>query len=346
MKAQVLTAFDGPRGFELREVASPKITRPDQVRIKVEACGVCHRDITWSRGKFGTPPLPRVMGHEGAGVVLETGSAVQQLRPGERVVHLQFPFCGECEACRAGRPAACEQVRDAIGECCDGAYAGETVLPANIVTRVPEGIGFAEASVIACTLGTAYHALRLYGFEPQGKTVALNGAGGGVGLQAVGVAKALGARVIATTTSPAKADAIRKAGADEVLVDPQARYRKAIGALTQGRGADLFLEIVGAPTLKESLISVRRGGRVVVVGNPEGGSLDFNPGVLILRGELMMYGTMSMTLPELDELLALVAQGKVAPVIDQVVPLAELPAQMQRMEARQSAGRIVVTPGA
>jgi len=284
------------------------------------------------------------MGHEGAGTVIEVGSAVQGFKPGDRVVHLQFPFCGQCESCRSGSPAACPNVRDAIGEVSDGAYAGEVVLPANIVTKIPGDIAFAEASVIACTLGTAYHALRLYGFDPKGKTIALNGAGGGVGLQAIGVAKALGARVIATTTSPAKEDSIRRAGADEVVVEPTSKYRKAIGALTQGRGVDLFLEIVGAPTLQESMLAVRRGGRVVILGNPDGSTCEFNPGVLILRGELMMYGTMSMTLPELDEVLALVAQGKLSPVIDNVVALEDLPAQMLRMESRQSVGRIVVTP--
>lgn len=339
MKAQVLTAFDGPKGFELREVASPTITRPNDVKVKVEACGVCHRDITWCRGKFGNAQLPRIMGHEGAGVVLEVGSAVQGLKPGDRVVHLQFPFCGQCEPCRAGKPAACPNTRDAIGEMCDGAYASEMVLPANIVTKIPEGISFDAASVVCCTLGTVYHALRLYDFDPRGKTIGLNGAGGGVGLQAIQVAKALGARVIATTTSPTKEAVIRQAGADEIVVEPGGAYRKAVVALTGGRGVELFIDIVGAPTLRESMLAV---GRVVVLGNPEGGTFEFNPGILILRGELMMYGTMSMTLPELDEVLALVADGKLSLVIDRVVSLEELPAQMLRMEQRQSVGRIVV----
>ncbi|MGH8031587.1 MAG: alcohol dehydrogenase catalytic domain-containing protein [Luteimonas sp.] len=346
MKAQVLTSFDGPNGLVMREVASPRLTRPDEVKIKIEACGVCHRDITWCRGKFGTADLPRIMGHEGAGVVLEVGSDVHGLAPGDRVVHLQFPFCMQCDACRSGKPAACASIRWAIGEGFDGAYASEVVLPARIVTKIPYGIPFHEAAVVACTLGTAYHALLLNGFEPRGKTIALNGSGGGVGLQTIQVAKLLGARVIATTTSPEKEDSIRRAGADHVVVDPQGNYRKAVMDLTAAQGVDLFVEIVGAPVMRESMLSVRRGGRVVVLGNPEGGTFSFNPGTLIVRGELMMYGTMSVTLPELDEVLRLVAERKITPVIDRVVSLEELPAQMLRMESRGSVGRIVVCPDA
>jgi len=345
MRAQVLSAFDGPAGFEPREVSEPKLTVPSEVRVKVEACGVCHRDITWSSGKFGAAALPRILGHEAAGVVVEVGDDVSGLTPGDRVVHLQFPFCGACEACRSGKPAACDQARRAIGEERDGAYADEVVLPADIVAKIPGDIPSAEAAVTACTLGTAYHALRLYGFDPRGRTVAINGAGGGVGLQALQVARALGARVIATTTSPGKEDAIRQAGAHDVVVAPDGGYRKPITALTEGRGADLFLEIVGAPTMPESLLSVRRGGRVVVLGNPEGGTFELNPGLLILRGELMMYGSMSMTLDELKEVLEIVASGRVSPIIDSVVPLDELSEQMFRMQARESVGRVVVTPG-
>jgi len=344
MKAQVLESFEGPRGFQLQDVEEPRIDAADEVKIEVQACGVCHRDITWSRGKFGRPELPKILGHEGAGVVLEVGSAVEDLKPGDRVVHLQFPYCGQCEACRAGRPAACANLRAIVGEERNGCYAEQVVLPARIVTRVPDGISAEQAALAACTLGTAYHALRLYGFEPAGKTVALNGAGGGVGIHAIQIAKLLGARVIAVTTSPAKAEPISAAGADNVVVAADGMYRKQIGELTGGRGAELFLEIVGAPTLEQSLLSVRRGGRVVVVGNPAGGGCHFNPALLILRGELMLYGSLAVTMPELREILVLMGAGKLRPCVDRVVPLEDLPDAMRQMEERSTIGRVVVRP--
>ena len=228
MKAQVLTSFGGPQGFQFLEVEEPRLQAAHDVKLLVEACGVCHRDITWSHGRFGGGELPRILGHEGAGIVLETGPEVEDLQPGDRVVHLQFPSCGKCEACRSGRPGACGSLREIIGEARNGCYAQQVVLPAGILAKVPYGISPEKAAVAACTLGTAYHALRLYGFEPQGKTIALNGAGGGVGIHAIQIAKLLGARVIAVTTSESKADSIRATGADEVLVAPHGVYRKEI----------------------------------------------------------------------------------------------------------------------
>jgi len=344
VRAQVLTAFEGPAGFELCEVAAPEVSGADEVRIRVEACGVCHRDITYARGKFGGGHLPTVMGHEGAGVVLEVGPAVRDLAPGDRVLHLQFPYCGSCERCREGRPQLCAAVRGAIGEVRAGSYAEQVVLPRHLLVRVPEGLGAPAAAVTACTLGTAYHALRLYGFEPAGRTVVVNGAGGGVGIHAVQVARALGARVVAITGSEAKVEAIRVAGAEEVLVAPGGRYRLAVSRATGRRGADLVLDVVGAPTLQESMLSVARGGRVVVVGNPQGGSCDFNPALLILRGELQLYGSLAVSPEEVERVLSMVANGTLTPVIDRVVPLEDLPREMERMEARQTLGRVVVAP--
>lgn len=340
----MLIAFEGPAGFRLTEVPPPELRAPDEVRIRVEACGVCHRDITYARGRFGGGRLPTVMGHEGAGVVVEVGPEVRDLGPGDRVLHLQFPYCGTCDVCRAGRPQLCAEVRGAIGEVRDGAYAEEVVLPRHLLVKVPEGLGAPAAAVTACTLGTAYHALRLYGFDPAGRTVVVNGAGGGVGIHAVQVARALGARVVAVTGSEAKAEAIKAAGADQVVVAPRGRYRLAVSRATGRRGADMVLDVVGAPTLQESMLSVARGGRVVVVGNPQGGTCDFNPALLILRGELLLYGSLAVTPEELGRVLALVADGTLTPVIDRVAPLEELPREMERMEARQTLGRVVVAP--
>ena len=346
MRAQVLQEFTGPDGLRLEEVPDGRIEADDDVLIEVTACGVCHRDITFARGRFGAGRgrLPVVLGHEGAGIVLEAGNSVEDLRAGDRIVHVQFPFCGGCPMCQGGRPQLCERVRGAIGEVRPGAYAERLVLPRRLLHRVPDGVQDEAAAVSACTLGTALHALRLYGFEAEGRTVAINGAGGGVGTHAIQVAKELGARVIAVTSSERKQDPLRAMGADEVLVAPDGRYHRALTRLTSGRGVDLFFETVGAPTLEQSVLSVAKGGRVVVVGNPEGGTCSFNPVLLILRGELRMYGTLAVTGDELEQVLAMVADGRLRPVMDTAAPLAELPEHMRRMEARGTVGRVVVRP--
>jgi D-arabinose 1-dehydrogenase-like Zn-dependent alcohol dehydrogenase len=344
MKAQVLHGFDGPDGFAFSDRPEPAVEHDDDVVLEVEACGVCHRDITYARGRFGGGRLPTVMGHEGAGRVVDAGDGVTDLVTGDRVVHLQFPFCGRCEHCREGRSQLCVELRGAVGEVRDGCYAQRVVLPRRLLVPIPEGVPPEAAAVAACTVGTAYHALHLYGFSASGRTVAINGAGGGVGIHAIQVARALGARVVAVTSSEEKEERLRAAGADEVVVAPNRRYRLAMLRATDRRGADLFLEVVGAPTLQESVLSVGKAGRVVVVGNPEGGTCVFNPALMILRGELRMYGTLAVTAAELTDVLEMVRSGAVTPVIDTVAPLADLPHQMRRMEAAETVGRVVVTP--
>lgn len=342
MLAQVLHRFEGPRGLVLEEIPEPAIEADDEVLLDVVACGVCHRDITYSYGKFGGGKLPTVLGHEAVGRVADAGDGVVDLAAGDRVVHLQFPSCGACEWCRGDRPQLCRSVRGAVGEVRQGAYAARIVLPRHLLVRVPDELDDPAAAIAGCAIGTAYHALRLYGFEPRGRTVAVNGAAGGVGIHAIQVAKALGARVVAVTSSEEKEDAIRRAGADEVVVAPGGRYRLALSRLTDRRGVDLFLEVVGAPTLQESVLSVAPAGRVVVTGNPEGGTCVFNPALLILRGELRMYGTLALTARELEAVLGLMSAGEVRAVIDTEAPLADLPEQMRRMEARATVGRVVV----
>jgi D-arabinose 1-dehydrogenase-like Zn-dependent alcohol dehydrogenase len=346
MKAQVLHEYTGPDGLRLEDVPDPGLQADDDVLIEVSACGVCHRDITFARGKFGAGRgrLPLILGHEGAGRVLAAGPAAGGLAPGDRVVHLQFPHCGGCPMCEEGRPQLCERVRGAIGEERPGAYAQRMVLPGRLLHGVPDGISDEAAAVCACTLGTALHALRLYGFEADGRTVAINGAAGGVGTHAIQVARTLGARVIAVTSREDKQPRLREMGANEVVVAPDGRYQRAFTRLTGGRGVDLFFDTVGAPTLEQSVLSTARGGRIVVVGNPEGGTCSFNPALLILRGELRMYGTLAVTGDELQQVLAMVAAGKLRPVLDTAAPLDDLPEQMRRMEARETVGRVVVRP--
>lgn len=346
MRAQVLETFDGPGALRAAERDEPRIEHDDDVLLEVLACGVCHRDITFARGKFGAGRgrLPAVLGHEAAGTVVDAGPAVDDLTSGERVAHVQFPFCGECAMCREERPQLCERVRGAVGEVMDGAYAERVVLPRRLLHRVPPSLSDEAAAVAACTLGTAHHALRLYGFEPEGSTVAINGAGGGVGSHAIQVAAVAGARVVAITSSEAKQERLRALGAHDVVIAPDGRYHRALTRLTGGRGVDLFFETVGAPTLEQSVLSTAKAGRLVVVGNPEGSRCSFNPALLILRGEIRMYGTLAVTGAELEQVLGDMAAGRLSPVIDAVAPLEELPVQMRRMEARQTIGRVVVRP--
>lgn len=341
MRALRLPRFGGPELLEKVEVPAPQ-PAADQVLIEVAYCGVCRHDLLTRAGAFPRIDLPVTLGHQVSGRVAAVGSDVEGLAPGDRVMTMIYTGCGECAECRAGNQARCLRERPRfLGEDVDGGYAEYVAVRQDIVVPVPAGVRLAEAAVITCTLGTAYHALATRGQVADGQTVAITGASGGVGLHAIMVAKVLGARVFAVTSSPNRVELVADAGADEVVVASDRRFARAVKELTDGRGVDAVIDVVGGPTLNESIHAARDGGRVVVTGNVEGGTVELRPAHLILK-ELALVGTKSCSRPELEEVLDLLCTGRLSVDIDRTFPL-EQGAELHRsMEEGTAQGRLVM----
>jgi NADPH:quinone reductase-like Zn-dependent oxidoreductase len=176
-----------------------------------------------------------------------------------------------------------------------------------------------------------------------GETVLVTGASGGVGLQTVQLAKLDGARVLAVTSSDAKVQALKDAGADEVIVSPDLQLAAEVRRRTGGEGVDVAIEIVGSATFAQTLKSMAPGGRVVVVGNLESGTIDLNPGLVIVK-ELEIIGAYATTPAELQTALELTASGQLVPVVTEVLPLAAAADAHARLENREVAGRLVLSP--
>lgn len=344
MKAVVLREFGASHNLLMESVPVPKPGR-GEVLIQVHACGVCYHDVINRRGNLPRTHVPAILGHEAAGEVVEVGPDTPGWKVGDRAATLQRLSCGECALCKSGRNSLCKKDNRFFGEELPGGYAQYLVAPVAGLGRVPAGISWAEAATVCCTTGTAVHTVRTRGRVRAGETVLITGASGGVGLSSVQLARADGARVIAVTSGEAKAEALHAAGAHEVIVSRGLDFASEVRKRTGGEGVNVAIEIVGSVTFDQTLKSLAPGGRLVVVGNLETGTVNLNPGLIIVK-ELEILGAYATTREELDEALQLTASGTVRQFVSESVPLAEAGRAHFRLENREIAGRLVLIPPA
>ncbi|SDR64379.1 2-desacetyl-2-hydroxyethyl bacteriochlorophyllide A dehydrogenase [Rhizobiales bacterium GAS113] len=339
MRAVTLSHFGGPEVLICEEVARP-VPAPHQMLVKVSACGVCGHDLLNRAGHFPHTRLPCVMGHEIAGRVVEAGSLVTRFKPGDRIAVIQCVPCGLCALCRSGRENLCSSGPGFYGEGLSGGY-GEFVLASERnAVAVPESIPLRAACVLSCAIGTGFHALRRAALQ-LGDTVVVTGASGGVGVHTIKLARLLGLRTIAISSSDAKAAHLRENGADEVIVAPDFTFHKAVRDLTGGEGADGVIEITGRPTFASSVRSLKAGGRMLIVGNVDPGNVPLNPAMAILK-EIDFIGSAHATVADLTKVVELVACGAIAPDIASFVPVEEASRAHRMMEERKVAGRVVL----
>jgi D-arabinose 1-dehydrogenase-like Zn-dependent alcohol dehydrogenase len=342
MDAVVLTQFGTPDHFAIQSMPDPH-PGPGEVLLRVRACGVCYHDVINRRGSLPRTSVPAILGHEVAGEVIEVGPGVTTWKVGDRAATLQRLSCGECETCRSGRGSLCKRDNRFFGEELAGGYATKMVAPIAGIGRVPDGVSWEVAATVCCTAGTAVHVVRTRGRVQPGETVLVTGASGGVGLQTVQLLRLDGARVIAVTSSPTKTEALYNAGAHEVVVAPELDFARAVRELTRNEGVQVAIEIVGSATFAQTLKSMAPGGRVVVVGNLESGTIDLNPGLVIVK-ELEIIGAYATSQSELETALQLTHAGLLTPFVTEVLPLREAATAHIRLENRKVAGRLVLSP--
>lgn len=345
MKAMVVRTPGATDVLKIERIPDPT-PGPKDVVIEVDACGVCFHDIVTRNGtlKSGVR-MPCILGHEISGTVVEVGKDVRDFRSGDLVATVQrYHICGSCRYCRTGREPLCPERKFSGDWGLVGGYAEYVAIEDDNVALVPEGVALQDASIVACAIGTILNAIREVGRLSPAESALVTGAGGGLGMHAVQLARLAGAYVIAQTTSSDKADQIRALGAHEVIVHGRGEdFSGAVKKATGGQGVDVAIDNVGSQLFDPIRRSLGIGGRWIMVGQLTGQFVPFNPAQMFLKNISMLSAT-STTRKQLEDCLALVARGAVKPIISLALPLERAAEAHALVEAGKSTGRVVLRP--
>ncbi|HEX6952382.1 MAG TPA: zinc-binding dehydrogenase [Gaiellaceae bacterium] len=327
MRAVRIHEDGGPEVLVLEDAPDPE-PGPGEVLVRLRASALNHLDV-WIRKGLPSVPKPRILGADGAGVVEALGDDVTGFDLGARVVLNPGIEVG------GGRIHV-------IGEHGDGTNAELIAVPATNVHPIPEGLSFEEAAAFPLVFETAYRMLVTRAGLREGEWVLAWGVGGGVSTAALAIAKALGARVLVTSSSETKLERARELGADATVNHATGDVKEAVKEVTEGHGIDVVVENVGEATWATSLQVAASGGRITVCGATSGP----NPPAALHRiwwKQLSILGSTMGTGEDFAGAYELVASGRALPVLDSVLPLEEIRAAHERLEAGEQLGKIVLT---
>ncbi|UVJ44223.1 NADPH:quinone oxidoreductase family protein [Pseudomonas sp. LS1212] len=322
MKAVLCKAFGPAETLALEEVASPQATK-NEILLDVHAAGVNFPDTLIIEGKYQfKPPFPFSPGGEAAGVVSAVGDKVTHLKVGDRVMAL------------TGWGSFAEQI----------AVPGYNVLP------IPPNMDFTTAAGFSMTYGTSMHALKQRGQLQPGETLLVLGASGGVGLAAVEIGKAMGARVIAAASSAEKLAVAKAAGADELINYSETNLKDEIKRLTDGNGVDVIYDPVGGDLFDQAIRSIAWNGRLLVVGFASGRIPELPVNLALLKGAAVIgvfWGSFAQRQPadnaaNFKELFGWYGEGKLKPLVSQMYPLERAGEAIDALGQRKTVGKVVV----
>ncbi len=341
MKAMALREKGAP--FSLEDVPDPRPGDGEAV-ARVIACG---SGLTIHHARAGRVEIdyPMIIGHEVVGEIVETGSGVSNLEVGDIVTFHCYLTCGHCRWCRVNREPICDNMAGFIGRHRDGGYAEYINLPARNYVHIPETLDYrahpAEVAVICDAIVTPYKVLRRARIEPM-ETVAVIGAGGGVGIHMVMLARWANARVIAVDVSGEKLAKCMEIGAEAVVDVSKDDLTEALLELTGGVGVNVAIDFVSQDTtLEAAAAALDRGGRLVTLGGFTPRPFRLSAGSL-LNGELEIMGSRSFTRQEIIESLELCARGEVWPLVTETYRLEEAEKVHERLEAGVITGRAAI----
>lgn len=342
MKAVIFSEHGGPEVLQFTDVADPQI-KANEVLVEVRACALNHLDV-WVRG--GLPgikiPLPHILGNDVAGVVREVGELVTWVKRGDEAMIQPGVSCGHCVECLSGRDNMCLEY-DIIGSGRDGGYAELLSVPGVNVIPKPKNLSWPEAAALPLVTLTAWHMLSTQARVQPGEDVLVHAAGSGVGSLGIQIAKLFGARVIATASTDDKLAKARELGADETVNYTRDDWPKEVRKLTGGRGVDVVFEHTGADTWPGSLVSLKKGGRLVTCGATSGFDARTDLRQVFYR-HLTILGSMMGSKAELLAAMKFIESGRIRAVVDRTLPLAEARTAHELMEDRAQFGKLVLLP--
>ena len=343
MRALYLKQAGDPPVLEILDVPTPQ-PGPRQALVRVTACGFCHHDRSVMAGVLRRGVAPNViLGHEISGVVEETGGDVTSLKPGDKVVSILTEACGHCDRCLNWREHRCRN-GEGIGHGRDGGFAEYVALSEHCLVKIPEGLDPIGAALLACPMGVALQAVQETAQVTPEETVVVTGAGGGLGAHAVQAAAALGARVLAVSSSPEKENTLRELGAAEVLDNNGLDFAELVMAMTRDEGADVVIDTVGSALFPSTLRSLAQYGRLVLLGEIQGETVSLNPAEIIFR-DAQVLGASGVSRATVEQVGVMALDGRLRPVVDLELPLEQAAEAYRLVSERRPTGRIVLLPG-
>jgi NADPH:quinone reductase-like Zn-dependent oxidoreductase len=341
MRAAIFDEHGGPGVVEVRDDIPLPEPGTGEVRLRVGASGMNHLDLWVRRGLPIETVMPHIGGSDIAGTVDALGDAVSGWSAGDRVVVNPSLWCGECEWCLAGEEPLCVEYR-ILGEHTQGGFAEYVVVPARNLYRIPDDASFETAAAAPLVFLTAWRGLVTRARLREGDTVLITGASGGVATAAVQIAKRIGAKVYAVTSTP-WVDRVHALGADVVYDRTASDYAKEVWQATRKRGVDVVFDSVGEATFRQNVRALGRLGRLVVYGATTGpkGEIDIR---LAFWKQLEILGTTMSNQAEFREVMDRVFRGELEPVVDVAWPLERAAEAHERLEAGEAFGKIVLVP--
>ncbi len=322
MRAVLCKSLGGPENLVVEEV-TPRPLKAGEVRIKTAACGVNFPDTLIIAGKYQyKPDLPFSPGGEAAGEIIEVGPEVEGWKPGDQVIAMSVW----------------------------GGFAEEMIAEASRIIARPDTMDAVTAAGFAITYGTTYHALVQRAALKPGETLLVLGAAGGVGLAAVELGKALGARVIAAASTAEKLEVAKAHGADETINYSEVSLKDAVKGLTDGKGADVIYDPVGGDLFDQATRSINWEGRILVVGFASGRIPQYPTNLALLKGCSVVgvfWGDFCRRQPKANEanfldLFRLHAEGKIKPLVSKTYPLEQAAEALQTFIDRKAVGKLVL----
>jgi D-arabinose 1-dehydrogenase-like Zn-dependent alcohol dehydrogenase len=300
---------------------------PGEVLLRVRAAGVGLTVVIMTANPGRVTSFPRIPGHEVAGEVVDVAAEVTHVKVGQRVTCHFYLTCGACRFCRSGRETLCTAFRGYVGQASDGGYAEYMAIPAANVTPIPDGVSDLDAAVASDAIATPYHACREEARVGPGDTVLIVGAGGGVGIHGVQMAKLCGGWVVAADITDDKLQAAKECGADALVDARRGELAAQVRAATDGRGVDAAIDFVASrETLEGSVAALARAGRLVIIGSRPRPVFGVDPSFTVDPGRMLydmleIHGSRYVTLTEIQQTLELLRQRRLRAVVGRTFPL-------------------------
>ena len=340
MRAVIFEQHGGPEVLKFTEVSKPTI-KANEVLVEVRACALNHLDVWVRNGLPGIKiPLPHILGDDVAGVVREVGELVIGVNAGDEVMIQPGVSCGHCAECLAGRDNMCDDY-DIIGYRRDGGYAEFVAVPGINLIPKPKNLNWFEAAALPLVTLTAWHMLVARANVQPGEDVLVHAAGSGVGSLGIQIAKLRGARVITTASSEEKLAKARELGADVTIDYTQTDWPREVRRLTNGRGVDVVFEHTGAATWPGSILSLKKGGRLVTCGATSGFDAKTDLRHVFYR-HLTILGSMMGSKADLLAAMKFIESGQIRAVVDRTLPLSEARKAHELIEVRAQFGKVVL----